>query len=157
MADDLYRMAPGHIGYDALLADADYLIANWPHAAIGAKWLVKTNGIIVPYALRTRTPSGKNYGLGSPRTEWDFGAINREQVEWFIDTHTDGALDADVTIYSWRFNNMSATGFARNWVVMHCRLELPELTPDGLTNVNDAWNEQFAIKLLRGTFVEDEA
>lgn len=140
------RLAYGHITASALLADDEYILANFPNTGLSNSWMAATDGVVATYQAKTRTPSRKVYALGLPYFDWRFSVLNREQVEYLIDTiFPDGGLSSPVTVMTYRFNNQSASGDARDWCIVQATAEIiGGQTSDTTINVNDLWYQEFA-------------
>lgn len=149
----VYRLAAGHITAAALVADNNNIVANFPNTGTPKQWLVQTNGVIATYQRRISTPSAKDYGYGLPSTQWSFN-LNRQQVEYLIDTIFSGALSAPVTLMTWRFNNQSASGIDRNWVILQATARLSfGQTTENTFNLNDVWATDCVLDFIRGTYL----
>ncbi len=148
-----YRLAAGHITASALMADVDYIVENFPTSG-GYPWVVGTDGVISTYSLRTQSPAPFDYGNGLPSLRWTFSKLSRGQFEYLMDTVFAGQLSAAVTLMTWRFNNQSATGDARNWVILqaYARIISGQISAD-TTNTNDYWYKNVSIDFIRGQYL----
>ncbi len=150
----VYRLQSGHVSAATLVANAANIVSSFPNTTAPYKdWRVNTDGIISTYVQRITTPTAKDYGYGMPTTQWAFN-INRTQVEYLIDTFFAGALTAPVTLMTWRFNNQSASGIARNWVILQATARLTfGQTIENTVNLNDTWATNCLITFVRGTYL----
>jgi len=156
MSIPLYRLAPGTVSYATLTSTAGYLVSSFPNTGVVNSWSVATNGVIALYRDRVLSPSGVAIGLGGLSLNWDFGILNREQAQYFLDTYAAGALTAAVTLYTWRFNNQSASGNGRNWVALTALMRVDTgKVSEGTDNINDLWYRGFRLNFSRCAIVPE--
>ncbi len=149
-----YRLQTGHVSAATLVANSANIVSNFPNTGNYNPWIVATDGVVSTYLQRITTPTAKDYGYGLPSTRWLFNVLNRPQVEYLIDTFFAGALTVPVTLMTWRFNNQSASGIARDWVILQATARLISGQTSGdTTNVNDLWYTDFGIEFIRGTYL----
>lgn len=148
-----HRLVNGTLTEAAILANADYLVTNFPYAYQGYPWLVAHDNIVTPYIERDTTLSGFDGAFGKLRFTWRIGVLNDEQWHYLAGTVFDGRLTAQLTVVT--RNRLFDPDPANQWVAINCKGRLADLTKEGLNPYEGTFYCPVQIEFFNGVYAAE--